>query len=46
MNKMLRRILGMVVTRENLLALVLAVLLMLIVIFTVDTSSTWIYQGF
>jgi hypothetical protein len=43
---MLRRLLGMILSRENLLALALALLLMLIVIFTADTSSTWIYQGF
>jgi len=43
---MLRRMLGMILSRENLLALVLALLLVLIVVFTADTSSTWIYQGF
>ena len=33
-------------TRENLLALLLALALIAIIIFTVDTSPTWIYQGF
>ncbi|MFN2187116.1 MAG: hypothetical protein ACK2UU_24305 [Anaerolineae bacterium] len=42
----MRRLLSTVFSRENLLALVLALVLMLILIFTVDTSATWIYQGF
>ena len=33
-------------TRENLMALVLCLILILLVIFTADTSPTWIYQGF
>jgi hypothetical protein len=33
-------------TRENLLALLLALILVALVIFTADTSPTWIYQGF
>ncbi len=32
--------------RENLLALILALILIALVIFTADTSPTWIYQGF
>jgi hypothetical protein len=32
--------------RENLLALLLALILIALVIFTSDTSPTWIYQGF
>lgn len=32
--------------RENLLALLLALILIALVIFTVDTSPAWIYQGF
>jgi hypothetical protein len=32
--------------RENFLALVLALILIALVIFTIDTSPTWIYQGF
>ena len=43
---MLRKLFGLIVNRENLLALVLALLVMAIVIFTADTSPTWIYQGF
>jgi len=35
-----------VFTRENFLALLLAVMLIVILIFAVDTSPTWIYQGF
>ncbi len=43
---MLRKFLSAVFTRENLLALLLALLLVALVVFTVDTSPTWIYQGF
>jgi hypothetical protein len=32
--------------RENLLALLLWLILIALVIFTADTSPTWIYQGF
>ena len=32
--------------RENFLALMLALILLALVIFTSDTSPTWIYQGF
>jgi hypothetical protein len=43
---MLRRLVGIIFTRENLLALALAVLLLLAVVFGIDTAPTWIYQGF
>jgi hypothetical protein len=33
-------------TRENLLALLLCLLLLALVIFTADSSPVWIYQGF
>jgi hypothetical protein len=33
-------------TRENLLVLLLCLILIALVIFTADTSPTWIYQGF
>jgi hypothetical protein len=42
----MRRILSSIFTRENALALLLAILLTLIVMFGIDTSPTWIYQGF
>ena len=42
MNKLFRALL----TRENLLALLLCLILIALVIFTADTSPTWIYQGF
>jgi hypothetical protein len=32
--------------RENLLALILALILIALVVFTADTAPTWIYQGF
>jgi len=42
----MKKILDIVFTRENLLALVLCLILIALVIFTADTSPTWIYQGF
>ncbi|NLF51871.1 MAG: hypothetical protein GX577_12110 [Leptolinea sp.] len=33
-------------SRENLWALVLALMLITLVIFTADSSPLWIYQGF
>jgi hypothetical protein len=42
----MKKILGFIFTRENLLALVLCLILIALVIFTADTSPTWIYQGF
>ncbi|MGE5073818.1 MAG: hypothetical protein ACM3MF_10350 [Anaerolineae bacterium] len=43
---MLKRILSLVFSRENVLALLLALALLAILIFISDTSPTWIYQGF
>ena len=42
---MLKRILALL-DNENLLALIFAIIMILLVIFTADTSPTWIYQGF
>lgn len=33
-------------SRENLWAVLLCLILILLVIFTAETSPTWIYQGF
>jgi len=43
---MLKKVIHAVLSRENLLALLLALILMALVIFTIDTTPTWIYQGF
>jgi hypothetical protein len=43
---MLRRIAGIVFSRENMLAILLAILLLLVLVFGIDTTPTWIYQGF
>jgi hypothetical protein len=43
---MIGRIYRAIFNRENLLALILALILIALVIFTADTSATWIYQGF
>jgi hypothetical protein len=42
----MKKIRELLFTRENLMALVLCLILILLVIFTADTSPTWIYQGF
>ncbi len=43
---MWKKIRAVIFTRENMLALLLALILIALVIFTADTSPTWIYQGF
>jgi hypothetical protein len=43
---MWKKIRDAIFTRENFLALMLALVLIALVIFTVDTTPTWIYQGF
>ena len=35
-----------IITKENLLAIAVCLMVILIVIFTTDTSPQWIYQGF
>lgn len=42
----MKKLREVVFTRENLMALLLCLILILLVIFTADTSPTWIYQGF
>lgn len=42
----MKKIWDAIFTRENLLALALCLILILLVIFTADTAPTWIYQGF
>lgn len=41
-----KKILSIVFSRENVLAVLLCLILIALVIFTADTSPTWIYQGF
>ena len=43
---MWRKLHHAIFNRENYLALILALILIALVIFTADTSPTWIYQGF
>lgn len=43
---MWRKLYRAVFNRENFIALMLALILIALVIFTADTSPTWIYQGF
>ena len=42
----MKRIYRAIFNRENMLALLLALILIALLIFTADTSPTWIYQGF
>ena len=42
----MQKIYRSLVTTENLLAVLLCLILILLVIFTADSSPTWIYQGF
>lgn len=42
----MKKIWNALFTRENILALLLCLILIALVIFTADTSPTWIYQGF
>ena len=42
----MRKIYRSLFTKENLLAILLCLILILLVIFTADASPTWIYQGF
>jgi lipopolysaccharide/colanic/teichoic acid biosynthesis glycosyltransferase len=43
---MFKRIVDAILNNENLLAVILALVMILLVILTADTSPTWIYQGF
>ena len=42
----MRKILSILFSRENVLAILLCLILIALVILTADTSPTWIYQGF
>ena len=42
----MKKIAQILFTRENLLAVLLCLIVIALVIFTADTSPTWIYQGF
>jgi len=42
----MKKIFAQIFSRENLLALLLCLILIALTIFTVDTTPTWIYQGF
>ncbi|MEW5938558.1 MAG: hypothetical protein AB1750_02750, partial [Chloroflexota bacterium] len=43
---MLKTLLSRLFTRENMLALALALIIAALVVFTADVTPTWIYQGF
>jgi hypothetical protein len=43
---MLKSLLSRLLTRENMLALALALIVTALVIFTADITPSWIYQGF
>ncbi|MBN2303599.1 MAG: hypothetical protein JXQ72_03935 [Anaerolineae bacterium] len=41
-----KRIFSRIVSRENVFALLLCVVLVLVIIVTADAAPQWIYQGF
>jgi hypothetical protein len=43
---MLKAVLHRIFSRENLLALLLALIAIALVVFTADVTPEWIYQGF
>lgn len=43
---MLKKLIASIFSRENMLALALALIVLALVIFTADTTPDWIYQGF
>ena len=43
---MIQKILHRIFSRENMLALMLALIVAALMVFTADVSPSWIYQGF
>lgn len=43
---MIQKILRRVFSRENMLALMLALIATALIVFTADVTPNWIYQGF
>lgn len=43
---LIRSLLGRLFSRENVFALLLCVIIILVIIVTADSSPQWIYQGF
>jgi hypothetical protein len=43
---MLKKIHSSIFSRENMLALALALIVIALAVFTADTAPDWIYQGF
>ncbi len=42
----MKRLFSLLLTRENLLALVLSLMALAIVVMSAESSPAWIYQGF
>ncbi len=42
----MRKKIEALLNNENILALIFAIIMILLIVFTADTSPTWIYQGF
>lgn len=40
------KIIGFIFSKENLQAILLFLIIIALILFTADTSPTWIYQGF
>lgn len=41
-----RKFIRRIVSRENMLALALALIVIALIVFTADVTPNWIYQGF
>jgi len=42
----MKKLLGAIITKENLAALLLCLIIIALIIMTADQSPLWIYQGF
>lgn len=43
---MIQKLLRRIFSRENMLALMLALIVIALIVFTADVTPEWIYQGF
>ncbi|NOG66197.1 MAG: hypothetical protein HND46_22525 [Chloroflexi bacterium] len=46
MGQLLRKIMRHIFSRENVFAVMLCLIIILLIIVTADTAPQWIYQGF
>ncbi|MBZ0319738.1 MAG: hypothetical protein K8L91_25235 [Anaerolineae bacterium] len=46
MGQLFRKIMRLIFSRENVFAVMLCLIIILLIIVTADTAPQWIYQGF